>query len=264
MLIKLTCVAIVIAIACIQFGYGAEELKKETEAENGQRNKRALYYQNDLQSNIERQLRAQYPLGVGAAYDYGVLPAYDYYYYDYLADPFYPIYPIYPFYDYYYDYLYNDYLFPLSAKKTGAAAPGATGAVHQAAGTRNLAGQRKQGMKPLSHHQGHPQAFAHMTPQHQAQHQSFGTHMPHHFNQPAGYAPMPSQQSQYGRQAAAPSSAGFFPKPPSAAASLFDAGSFDFEAPPTYLTSKRRANTNDKFNAIKLASSKGNSRNIQN
>lgn len=118
MLLRVSCVAILIAVACFQFSSAETKLMdklKENAAEMTQtettdlkeRNKRALYYQNDLISNKERQIRKAFPLGPIGGIGLGGLGGiggiggigyglYDYAYglpfYDYLAYDYYPLY----------------------------------------------------------------------------------------------------------------------------------------------------------------------------
>lgn len=192
MLVKLSCVAIVLAIACFQTGYSAS-LKHETEetktseidetSELKDRSKRALYYQNDLISNQERQLRSLLPAG-------GAYPFYDY------------AYPIYPFYDYLYpdiydqllaqyaleDYYYYGFPVMLSGKQEKQKKHKAAGAHHPDA-TQTLSGRRGDSRtQPLSGMRA-PQGAPYMPSQNFQQHQTFGSHAPHHFSAPAAPAP---------------------------------------------------------------------------
>lgn len=119
MLLRVSCVAILIAVACFQFSSAETklmdklkenaEMTQQTETTDlKERNKRALYYQNDLISNKERQIRKAFPLGpiggIGLGGGLGGLGGiggigyglYDYAYglpfYDYLAYDYYPLY----------------------------------------------------------------------------------------------------------------------------------------------------------------------------
>lgn len=162
------------------------------------RSKRALYYQNDLISNQERQLRSLMPMG-------GAYPFYDYY-----------AYPMYPAYDYLYpdiydqllaqyaleDYYYYGFPVMLSGKQEKQKQQRAKSADHHDA-TQNLAGRRGDSRpQPLSgYRQGAPQGAPYMPSQNYQQHQTFGTHAPHHFKAaapapPSMLAPPPAPYMQ--------------------------------------------------------------------
>lgn len=86
MLLRLSYLAILIVVACATETKSTDKLKESKKKDDVKgRNKRALYYQNDLISNQDRQMRKLNPFGL-MPFDYqmGVPPLYDYGLYDYL------------------------------------------------------------------------------------------------------------------------------------------------------------------------------------